>query len=365
MIVLSCFDGMSCGQIALRELGFPVEQYYASEIDKYAIHNTLFNFPDTIQLGDITKWREWDIPWAEIGLLLGGSPCQDVSFAGKQEGLKDGTRSNLFFTWVEILRHIQKVNPNVKFLLENVRMKKEFLRRFNETLGLYPVLINSSLVSAQNRTRYYWTNIRTRREGLFGEVYTDIPQPADRKLLLKDIIDFYIPEKFYLKEKSIQALLSFNKRNKDRGNGFFAKFHGKNDKMDVVRVGGRGVTDLVRVEGISVTDRGSRPYRDDRHKSGLSEYGTIGCKDTKSVTLKLPKYINKRLMDIYPPPIWFPRPQAHASRVLQVADRTRLVQVGRVGDATIQDARQRVDGGCHKAYPLVHGNKTNNLKKWK
>lgn len=306
MIVLSCFDGMSCGQIALRELGFPVDRYYASEIDKYAIHNTLFNFPDTIQLGDITKWRKWDIPWAEIGLLLGGSPCQDVSFAGRQEGLKDGTRSNLFFTWVEILRHIQKVNPGVKFLLENVKMKKEFLRRFNETLGLYPILINSSLVSAQNRTRYYWTNIRTRREGLFGEVCADIPQPADRKLLLKDILDNDIPEKYYLKESTIQKLFDFNKRMKDNGNGFMAKFHDGIEKMSALRVGGARRDDLVkeRMAGITLTDMGLRPYRDDRHKSGLSEYGTIGCKDTKSVTLTAswpPKYINKRLMDIYPP----------------------------------------------------------------
>lgn len=310
MIVLSCFDGMSCGQIALRELGFPVGRYYASEIDKFAIHNTQFNFPDTIQLGDITKWRAWDIPWADIGMLLGGSPCQDVSFAGRQEGLKDGTRSNLFFTWMEILRHIQKLNPGVKFLLENVKMKKEFLRRFNETLGLYPVLINSSLVSAQNRTRYYWTNIRTRREGLFGDVYTDIPQPTDRKLLLKDILENGVPEKYYLKESSIQKLLDFNKRMKDNGNGFLSKFHDGDGKMDALRIGVKNVVDLVkeRVAGISVTGGGLRPHQGDSRKSGVSEFGTIGCRDTKSVTLTAswpPAFVNRDIMD-------FARPKGEA-----------------------------------------------------
>lgn len=126
MNVLSLFDGMSCGQIALNQLGIKVDEYYASEIDKWAIQVTQKNYPDTIQLGDITKWREWDIDWASIDLVYGGSPCQGFSFAGKQLAFDD-PRSRLFFEFVDIVNHIKSLNPDVKFLLENVRMKKEYL----------------------------------------------------------------------------------------------------------------------------------------------------------------------------------------------------------------------------------------------
>ncbi len=176
MIVLSLFDGMSCGQIALNQLGIKVDEYYASEIDKWAIQVTQKNYPDTIQLGDITKWREWDIDWASIDLVYGGSPCQGFSFAGKQLAFDD-PRSKLFFEFVDIVNHIKSFNPDVKFLLENVRMKKEYLDVISEYMGVQPVMINSALVSAQNRVRFYWTNI--------GE----IEQPEDRGILLKDIIE--------------------------------------------------------------------------------------------------------------------------------------------------------------------------------
>ena len=176
MRVLSLFDGMSCGQIALNKLGIKVDHYYASEIDKWAIQVTQKNYPDTIQLGDITKWREWDIDWASIDLVFGGSPCQGFSFAGKQLAFND-PRSKLFFEFVNIVNHIKSLNPDVKFLLENVRMKKEYLDVISEYMGVQPVMINSALVSAQNRVRFYWTNI--------GE----IEQPEDRGILLKDIIE--------------------------------------------------------------------------------------------------------------------------------------------------------------------------------
>jgi len=176
MIVLSLFDGMSCGQIALNQLGIKVDEYYASEIDKWAIQVTQKNYPDTIQLGDITKWREWDIDWASINLVYGGSPCQGFSFAGKQLAFDD-PRSKLLFEFVDIVNHIKSLNPDVKFLLENVRMKKEYLDVISEYMGVQPVMINSALVSAQNRVRFYWTNI--------GE----IEQPEDRGILLKDIIE--------------------------------------------------------------------------------------------------------------------------------------------------------------------------------
>ena len=176
MMVLSLFDGMSCGQIALNQLGIKVDKYYASEIDKWAIQVTQANYPDTVQLGDITKWREWDIDWASIDLVYGGSPCQGFSFAGKQLAFDD-PRSKLFFVFEDIVKHIMEQNPNAKFLLENVRMKKEYLDVITERMGVEPVKINSALVSAQNRVRYYWTNI--------GE----IEQPEDRGILLKDIIE--------------------------------------------------------------------------------------------------------------------------------------------------------------------------------
>ena len=197
IVVLSLFDGMSCGQIALRDMGIPIAKVYASEIDKHAIKQTQLNFPDTIQLGDVEKWREWDIEWGGVDLILAGSPCQGFSLAGKMLG-HDDPRSKLYWVFLDILRHIQTHNPNVKFLLENVRMRPDDERQINESLGLMPVVINSSLVSAQNRVRLYWTNIRTRQEGLFGETYTDIPQPEDRGILIQDILENSVDEKYFL-----------------------------------------------------------------------------------------------------------------------------------------------------------------------
>tara|TARA_Y100000296_G_scaffold82714_1_gene112304 strand:- start:2292 stop:3296 length:1005 start_codon:yes stop_codon:yes gene_type:complete len=173
--VLSLFDGMSCGQIALNRIGIKPDKYYASELDKYAIKVTQANYSDTIQLGDVTKWREWDIDWASIDLLIGGSPCQGFSFAGKQLAFDD-PRSKLFFVYVDILNHIKSVNPSVNFMLENVKMKKEFLAVISEHLGVEPVFINSALVSAQNRQRYYWCN-------------WFVEQPRDKGICIKDIID--------------------------------------------------------------------------------------------------------------------------------------------------------------------------------
>ena len=202
MKVLSLFDGMSCGQIALRELGVPIERYYASEIDKHAIAQTQLNFPDTIQLGDVEKWREWNIEWEEIDLLLAGSPCQGFSLAGKMLG-HDDPRSRLYWVFLDILHHVQKINPNVKYLLENVRMRPADEARINESLGIRPVVINSSLVSAQNRVRLYWSNIQTKSEGIWGELLTDIPQPADRGIYIGDILDDEVDEKYYMRNLSL------------------------------------------------------------------------------------------------------------------------------------------------------------------
>lgn len=195
MNVLSVFDGMSCGQIALIELGFKIDKYYAAEIDKHAITQTQHNFPNTIQLGSVTDVKAKDLE--KIDLFIGGSPCQGFSFAGKQLNFDD-PRSALFFEYVRLWKEIKAINPNAVFLLENVNMKKEYLRVISEYLGVFPVRINSNLVSAQNRDRWYWSNIKTKDVGLFAEMWTDIPQPEDKGILLKDILEIDVPEKYFL-----------------------------------------------------------------------------------------------------------------------------------------------------------------------
>jgi DNA-cytosine methyltransferase len=167
MNVLSLFDGISCGQVALKRAGIEVDNYYASEVDKYAISVTQKNFPSTIQLGDVTQLKDM----RGIELLIGGSPCQGFSFAGNQLNFMD-PRSRLFFDYVRLL---DKTNPKY-FLLENVKMKKEFQDIISKYLGVEPIEINSDLVSAQNRKRLYWTNI------------PDITQPKDKGIFLKDIV---------------------------------------------------------------------------------------------------------------------------------------------------------------------------------
>lgn len=172
MNVLSLFDGMSCGQIALKKLGFYVENYFASEIDKYAIKVTQANFPNTIQIGDVTKVSALDLP--QIDLLIGGSPCQGFSFAGKQLNFND-PRSALFFEYVRLLKECK---PKY-FFLENVKMKKEYQDVITQYLGVEPIELNSALVSAQNRKRLYWTNI------------PGFVMPEDKGILLKHIVHEY------------------------------------------------------------------------------------------------------------------------------------------------------------------------------
>ena len=181
MDVLSLFDGMSCGQIALNRLGITVNKYYASEIDKYAIQVVKSNYPDTIHLGDVTRWREWGIDWASIDLVTGGFPCQAWSVAGKQLGDKD-ERGALFWDMLDIMTKVLTVNPEAKFLIENVKMKREFEEYITthtaKALGsVNKILINSNLVSAQSRSRYYWTNI------------DGIEQPQDKGVILSDILE--------------------------------------------------------------------------------------------------------------------------------------------------------------------------------
>jgi DNA-cytosine methyltransferase len=172
MNVLSLFDGMSCGMIALDRLGIKVDNYYASEIDKYAMQVSAANYPEIIQVGDITKLNLSTLP--KIDLVMGGSPCQGFSFAGKQLAFDD-PRSALFF---EFVKCVKELNPKY-FLLENVRMKKEYLDIISEYMGVEPIFINSSLVSAQSRQRYYWTNI------------PNVTPPEERGIVLRDILEDY------------------------------------------------------------------------------------------------------------------------------------------------------------------------------
>tara|TARA_Y100001963_G_scaffold109566_1_gene151516 strand:+ start:1946 stop:3085 length:1140 start_codon:yes stop_codon:yes gene_type:complete len=170
MKVYSAFDGMSCGQVALKRANISVDTYLSSEIDKYAMAVTQYNFPKTVQIGDINNVNPYDLK--DIDLMIGGSPCQDVSFSGKGKGLVDGERSNLFFKFVE---HLNIVKPKY-FLLENVRMKKEYLEIIDRELGVKGVMIASDLVSGQHRNRYYWTNL-------------PIPKIEDRHIYLKDVLE--------------------------------------------------------------------------------------------------------------------------------------------------------------------------------
>ena len=176
MNVLSLFDGMSCGRIALDRLGIKVDNYYSSEIDKYVMKVSEANYPDIIQVGDVTQLDTSTLP--KIDLIMGGSPCQGFSFAGKQLAFDD-PRSALFF---EFVRCVKELKPKY-FLLENVRMKKEYLDIISEQMGVEPIMINSALVSAQNRVRYYWTNI------------PGIEQPKQRGIVLRDILETQTNEK--------------------------------------------------------------------------------------------------------------------------------------------------------------------------
>mgnify|MGYP000985063596 CR=1 FL=1 len=170
MNVLSLFDGMSCGRIALDRLGIKVDNYYASEIDKYAMKVSEANYPDIIQVGDVTQLDTSTLP--KIDLIMGGSPCQGFSVAGK--GLAfDDPRSALFF---EFVRCVEELKPKY-FLLENVNMKKEWLEVITEYMGVDGIKINSALVSAQNRQRWYWTNI------------PGVEQPVQRGIVLRDILE--------------------------------------------------------------------------------------------------------------------------------------------------------------------------------
>jgi DNA (cytosine-5)-methyltransferase 3A len=222
MNVLSLFDGMSCGQQALERAGFKVDKYFASEIDKYAIQVTMANYPNTIQLGSVVNVNGKDLP--KIDILIGGSPCQSFSFAGKRKGMSTKDEQEILtldryielkeqeyefegqsYLFWEYMRLLNEVKPKY-FLLENVMMGEKWEKILSKAIGVRPIMINSSLVSAQNRQRLYWTNIGLEPQGLFGDLESIIQQPKDKGILLKDILEAQVDDKYYLSDKMISWL---------------------------------------------------------------------------------------------------------------------------------------------------------------
>lgn len=191
--VLSLFDGISCGQIALERAGIKVENYFASEIDKYTIQITQKNYPNTKQIGSVVDVKGSDLP--KIDLLIGGSPCQSFSTMGlyrEEMGDKVGFegKSGLFWEYVRILK---EAKPKY-FLLENVVMKKEWEDLISEALGVKPIKINSALLSHQRRNRLYWTNI------------PNVKQPIDLGLDFRNIIETDVDEKYYLTKRAVERV---------------------------------------------------------------------------------------------------------------------------------------------------------------
>jgi len=222
--VLSLFDGMSCGQIALNRAGIEYKNYFASEIDKHAIQVTKKNYPNTKHIGSVVDVKAIDLP--RIDLLIGGSPCQGFSFAGKQLNFDD-PRSKLFFEFVRLLK---ECNPKY-FFLENVKMKKEFQNVITEHLGVEPIEINSNLFSAQNRKRIYWTNIPFENN------------LKDKGILMKDIVH----ENDIVKSVDLSSFMvpidnSFKIIEKEVQKGKVGYFRGDSQANRVYYIHGKAVT---------------------------------------------------------------------------------------------------------------------------
>lgn len=261
--VLSLFNGMSGLKMALDKLDVKVDKYYSSEIDKFAIKASNMIYPDTIQLGSVTEWRDWNIDWKSIDLVTGGFPCQAWSVAGKQLGDKD-ERGMLFWEMLDIMKHVLYHNPNAKFLIENVKMKSEFEQYITthteKALGeVHKILINSALVSAQNRKRYYWTNF-------------EVNQPKDKGPILADIIE----DGYTDREKSHCIDANYGK------GGNLKSYFLRHRRQLIFKIGTcesrnvvMNVNENNRVKDITENNRGYRPHKGDLSKSGISELGRI------------------------------------------------------------------------------------------
>ena len=242
--VWSLFDGMSCCHIALKDMGIAIENYISSEVDKAAIAAEIRNFPDMIQVGDVTKMDVADLV-AKYGipdLLTAGSPCQSFSFSGKMKGMSTATgeeiytldrylelkkedfqfegQSYLFWEFMRILTELREYNPNILYFLENVKMLEKWERCLSHAVGIRGVHINSALVSAQSRQRIYWSNFRVKDLGgasLFDfsddpfhlpDYETDIPQPEDRGIVINDILQDTADSKYYLRDEIVGKLMA-------------------------------------------------------------------------------------------------------------------------------------------------------------
>lgn len=230
MNVLSLFDGISCGMVALERAGIRVDKYYASEIDPYAIKISQKNYPNIIRLGDVTKWREWNIDWASIDLLIGGSPCQSLSITQSKTRQHLDGKSKLFFEFVDIRNHIQRYNPKVRFLFENVAsMSKESKKAIEDCLGVDLIYQNSNAFSAQDRPRVYGANF------IFPVVKTQ------SKEVIKDIMQNDVPEKYfyacefdYYGDKPVCATLHIS------GHDILKRVHSPNYKCHTLTTCGGG-----------------------------------------------------------------------------------------------------------------------------
>lgn len=261
MKVLSLFDGISCARVALKKAGISVEEYYASEVDKYAIQISQKNFPDIVQLGDVKKINYKGIEKFsyKFDLLIGGSPCQDLSIAKANRKGLDGERSGLFWEYVRILKEAKPT----WFILENVAsMAKDQQEIISKTLGVQPIMINAALLSAQNRKRLFWTNI------------PGITQPEDRGIMLKDIL-----------EKGEVPLTNYNT---------------EKVKSNTVRTGGRGSGlgnkhnwDTIRVGQIGKGGQGDRIYSPEGKSVNLSANGGGRGAKTGRYMIQTPRGKNK------------------------------------------------------------------------
>lgn len=289
MNVLSLFDGMSCGQIALTNLGCFPNKYYASEVDKFAIQQTRHVFPDTIHIGDVTQVDVSKLD--KIDLIMGGSPCQSFSFAGKQAGMATTEnvevtdldqyldlkimgfeftgQSYLFWEYMRILTEIRKYNPDVKFLLENVVMSKKWEAVLTNAIGVDPVMINSNLLSAQNRKRLYWTNI------------AEITQPEDEGIFIRDILE---DDKDGVVAASRGRLCADGAYRQH----LYLRTDGRSNCLTTVQKDNMlAVLNEIspRVVDVSINENGIRPHRGDARKSGIGELGTIRFESSKADTL--------------------------------------------------------------------------------
>lgn len=339
MKVLSLFDGISCAREALKRIGAKVDKYYASEIDKYAIEISKKNWTDIIHIGDVKDvgGKSYEVKFCKndpykvvsidketIDLLIGGSPCQDLSIAkAKRKGL-DGERSSLFYEYVRILNDVK---PKY-FILENVAsMSKESRDKITEIMGVEPVMINASLVSAQNRKRLFWVGERVDEINSKGEKFNTsqykqvtIPQPQDKGILLKDILENDVDEKYIIKAERKNTLISNRPQdiNKPKANTLLVggtnptlkikNLRQGNDKAVSMSAtmykgyGNDGVT-TIRIGSLNSGGQGDRIYSQDGKSTTLSANGggrgaKTGLYDVKDFIRKLTPIECERLQGL-------------------------------------------------------------------